>query len=96
MTTELLESADDLERLPNRAREAIVLDDQSGTPEHILAIQDPNHDGVCGECGFYISIGSDGTEYGHAHAQNRSPASPSGRVACSHRPSGVNPGGEKR
>jgi len=57
-------------------------DDETILPEHLQPVDDPNHDGLCSECRRCITIGPDGTEYGHARAVNRR----GDRDDCSYRP----------
>lgn len=45
-----------------------------------------DHDAVCRVCSYHITIGTDGTEYGHACATNRRDGED-----CPHRPSGLDP-----
>jgi len=47
------------------------------------------HDGVCDVCGFKITVGPSGTEYGHARALNR--AAGADREDCPHRPAACDP-----
>jgi len=62
-------------------------------PDHITACECETHDGVCEKCNYKITIGSEGTEYGHARATNKGPNSIGDRVDCKHRPDNVDPGG---
>lgn len=52
-------------------------------PDHITPCECPNHDGICDVCGFRITIGTSGTEYGHAAINNSV-------GECPHRPRNVN------
>jgi hypothetical protein len=69
-----------------------VEDDRDDLPDHLVAVEHPNHTAICRECQFWITVGPDGTEYGHARRDNRS-SNVSPREPCSHRPSeSVDPG----
>ena len=71
-------------RLPrNPPRDNVALDcllippeesDSGKFPKHIIECTCPNHDGMCRECGFKITVGaSSGIEYGHAGNCDRRP-----------------------
>lgn len=88
--------ADDTEVPPrdNRARHCRPVadgDQDPDLPDHLDECTCPNHSGVCRECGFKITIGPSGTEYGHARRGNRDPDA-GVREDCPYRPSGVDPG----
>lgn len=51
-----------------------------------------SHTGVCTECGYKITIGPSGREYGHARATNRGPDADGVRRDCPHRPLECNTG----
>lgn len=66
---------------------------RDGLPDHLDPCKCAAHDGVCRDCGFKVTIGSSGTEYGHARANNRA-ADPDGyRRDCPQRPTCCNPDG---
>ncbi|MFC7047318.1 hypothetical protein ACFQH6_19585 [Halobacteriaceae archaeon GCM10025711] len=77
----------------NVARDCLLIppeeSDSDALPKHVIECTCPNHDGMCRECGFKITVGaSSGIEYGHAHAPNRT----DGQGPCPYRPTAVNPG----
>ncbi|RYJ13230.1 hypothetical protein ELS19_04085 [Halogeometricum borinquense] len=55
-------------------------------PDHLVPVTDPNHTAYCEECGFWITVGPDRTEYGHGRASNRGPDADGVRRDCPHRP----------
>lgn len=61
---------------------------ESDAPEHITACDCDHHTGVCLTCGWIITIGSDGAEYGH----RRHPYEPS-LDDCPRRSSSLDPSG---
>lgn len=63
-------------------------------PAHISPCTCESHDGVCQECGYKITVGPSGTEYGHARATNRRADADGVRRDFPHRPSACNPGEE--
>lgn len=73
--------------------ERVVAGD-AALPDHIERCACPQHDGVCRECNFKITIGPSGTEYGHARATNLGSQEP-GRSDCPHRPATVDPNGPR-
>lgn len=40
-------------------------------PDHLNGCECDNHHAVCDSCGFKVTVGPDGTEYGHARNVNR-------------------------
>jgi len=56
--------------------------------EHLLAVKNPDHTAVCKVCRYWITIGPDGTEYGHARGYQFQRDS---QTDCPHRPSNVDP-----
>lgn len=57
--------------------ERVAADDRDDSlPTHLIEIRNPNHTAVCADCGNWVQVGPDGTEYGH-------------RQECDHRPSCV-------
>lgn len=85
----------ELPRRPSRdndGRGCTLLEDDS-LPDHIQPCTCDEHDGVCAACGFKITVGPDGDEYGHGRANNRA-ADPDGyRRDCPRRPTSCNPDG---
>jgi len=67
----------------------------SGLPEHITQCGCDNHDGVCDVCGYKITVGPSGTEYGHARATNGAVHRDGQRLDCDHRPASCNPGEDR-
>lgn len=61
-------------------------------PDHITACECETHHGVCDECNYKITVGSDGVEYGHARATNRRPDPDGVRRDCPKRSTECNPG----
>lgn len=59
------------------------------TQEHIAACACTHHTGICLGCGWVISVGSDGTEYGHRRGDYGSETI----VDCPHRSGSVDPSG---
>lgn len=64
----------------------------SELPAHIDRCSCGEHTGVCAECGYKVTIGPSGTEYGHARANNRGPDDDGVRRDCPHRPLELNTG----
>jgi hypothetical protein len=58
-------------------------------PDHIDPCECDAHDGVCTVCGYKITVGPSGTEYGHARASNRSAGDE--YRDCPHRPASCDP-----
>lgn len=87
-----------LEELPslpprdNYSYDCTVLDENALGRDHLQACECDAHDGVCSECGYKITVGPSGTEYGHARATNRGPDENGVRRDCRHRPLSCNPG----
>lgn len=68
----------------------VIIDEPQGhLPDHINPCRCEEHDGVCEACGYIVTVGPSGTEYGHARSHNRSPGS--NRQDCPHRPPEVDP-----
>lgn len=42
----------------------LALDDSHG-PEHVAPCTCDHHTGVCRQCGWIVTVGPEGTEYGH-------------------------------
>lgn len=61
-------------------------------PDHITPCSCDEHHGVCAECGFKISVGPSGREYGHGRATNLAPNDEGVRRDCPNRPLACNPG----
>ena len=60
--------------------------------QHLARCECDQHHGVCDECGYKITVGPSGTEYGHARATNRGPDADGVRRDCPHRPLECNSG----
>lgn len=74
----------------NAGDDCELRDDRVPGRDHIQRCTCSTHDGVCEGCGFKITIGPSGTEYGHARGRNRRN---SDRADCHHRPTQVDPQG---
>lgn len=61
-------------------------------PRHLDRCACEEHTGVCRECGYKVTVGPSGREYGHARATNRGPDENGVRRDCVHRPRSVDPG----
>lgn len=68
-------------------------DEDVDLPHHLIPCASDQHDAVCSECWCWITIGTEGTEYGHARANNRDHKTREERGACKHRPDKCNPQG---
>lgn len=58
----------------------------SALPEHLLPVEHPSHDAHCSECGYWITVGPSGTEYGHKRGSTGGSA-----WRCPYRPGNVDP-----
>lgn len=67
----------------------LVDDHDQDVPDHIQVCTCRTHTGVCASCNFKITVGNDGTEYGHARSVNRGTVPDEQRVDCEHRPNGA-------
>ena len=76
----------------NYAFDCSLVETDDDLPDHLTACTCSEHDGVCEECGYKITVGPTGTEYGHARATNRGPDDDGVRRDCTHRPLACNPG----
>ncbi|MFC6825622.1 hypothetical protein [Halopelagius fulvigenes] len=54
-------------------------------PSHLIPVEHPNHDAVCVDCNYWITVDGDGVEYGHARAWNKSPHTDGTREDCPNR-----------
>lgn len=87
-----------LQVLPARDNSGADCETDAGTdghllPAHIERCTCDTHHGVCQVCGFKITVGPSGIEYGHARATNRGPDEDGVRRDCPHRPSECDPTG---
>lgn len=64
---------------------------ESSRPAHLDPPDDPNHTGVCQDCGYPITVGPTGVEYGHARRKDRQTGMEH-LGDCEYRPAGVDPG----
>lgn len=71
----------------------LLQDEKDNLPDHVTRCSCQTHAGVCETCGGKVTIGSEGVEYGHQRATNRSPNDHGVRRDCPHRPMVCNPGG---
>lgn len=62
--------------------------DADAAPEHVAPCTCDHHTGVCRACGWIVTVGTDGTEYGHRRARY-DPNVP----VCPHRAPAVDPSG---
>jgi len=58
--------------------------------DHLQLCSCEQHTGFCQVCGYIITVGPDGTEYGHARRRDRD-SQERDRGDCPHRPSTVDP-----
>lgn len=90
-------SPDSGSRLPenpsrNNYSYGCVTEADDDLPGHLDRCGCSTHTGVCQECGYKITVGPSGREYGHARATNRGPDEDGVRRDCTHRPLSCNPG----
>jgi hypothetical protein len=66
--------------------------------DHLIEVDHPNHTAVCIDCGYWITVGPDGREYGHARLTNSAYFENGERADCPNRPPECNPtrGGASR
>ena len=83
-----------LPRKPSRDNYAYGCDtiDEDELPDHLDGCKCEQHTGVCQNCGYKITVGPSGVEYGHARATNRRANDEGVRRDCIHRPLSCNPG----
>ncbi|WP_227132356.1 hypothetical protein [Halorubellus salinus] len=90
-----LEGVQELPRSPSRDNYSYgceVTDELVQERDHLHRCECDTHHGVCDECGYKITVGPSGTEYGHARATNRGPDENGVRRDCTHRPLECNSG----
>lgn len=98
MSTQDSRSITSLDELPsnpprdNYAYGCDELDEPVQDRQHVHECECDTHHGVCQECGYKITIGPSGREYGHARANNRGPDPDGVRRDCPHRPLQCNSG----
>lgn len=76
----------------NYGYQCTLVEDDADLPDHVTPCTCDTHNGVCEECGFKITVGPSGTEYGHARATNRRADEDGVRRDCPHRPTTCNTG----
>lgn len=77
----------------NSGRSCSLTGEREPAPHgHIQRCECSTHTGVCDECGFKVTAGPSGVEYGHARATNRGPDEDGVRRDCPHRPLECNTG----
>jgi hypothetical protein len=73
-----------LNPIPGNSGQSCETTPDDTLPTHLDGCACETHTGVCRACGYKVTVGPSGTEYGHKRPRNRQPDDE--RVPCPHRP----------